>query len=86
MKYAGAVVGGAVAARIYGAPWFPPALCLCGLVVLETSYMILSNRLDGPLWFDVLAAGSLLVGLLFGAYCIQRIQRSGGAPTPVSVP
>ncbi len=81
----GAVAGGAVAARIYGKQWFLPALCLCGLVVLETSYMILSNKLDGPVWFDVLAAASLLVGLLLGAYVLQRMQRSGGAPAPASL-
>lgn len=81
---AAAVVGGAVAARIYGKPWFLPALCICGLVVSETTYMILANRLDGPVWFDGLAAGSLLVGLLIGGYGLHRLRGSGTA-TPVSM-
>jgi len=29
--------GGAVGAWVFGQPWFPPALAMCGLVVLETT-------------------------------------------------
>lgn len=77
-----AVVGGAVAASIFGKPWFPPALVMCGLVVLETTYMILANRLPGPLWFDIMAAGSLVFGILVGAYMGQRLRQP--APIPVA--
>ncbi len=69
---ASAVAGGAVAAWSFGRPFFPPAFAMCGLVVLETTYMILAGRLEGPLWFDVTAAGSLLFGILLGALVIQR--------------
>ncbi len=81
---ASAVAGGAVAARIFGKPWFPPALVMCGLVVLETSYMTLSNRLEGPLWFDLMAAGSLLFGICVGAYAVQRLQQSAAASAGIS--
>lgn len=85
LTFVGAVVGGAVAARIFGRPWFPPAMFLCGLVVLETTYMISTRRLDGPLWFDVLAASSLLVGLLLGAYGTRRRHRNDVATARVGM-
>ena len=74
-----AVAGGAVAVWCFGKPFFPPAIAICGLVVLETTYMIGAQRLDGPVWFDVMAAGSLLIGLMLGAFVIQRRKP---VPTP----
>ena len=50
------------------------ALAICALVVLETTYMILAGRMPGPVWFDVAASGSLLFGILLGAFAIQRRQ------------
>ena len=79
-----AVAGGAVAASVFGKPWYPPALAVCGLVVLETTYMILANRLDGPLWFDVMASGSLVIGILAGAWVVQRLKQSVALPATVS--
>ncbi len=67
-----AVAGGMVAARICGKPFFPPAIVMCVLVIAETIYLISTGRLDGPLWFDVMAAGSLVVGILAGALWISR--------------
>lgn len=69
---ASAVAGGVVAAVCFGRPFYPPALIICGLVVLETSYMIGSGRLPGPVWFDVMAACSLLVGILLGVFAVKR--------------
>ena len=80
---ASAVAGGAVAARVFGKPWFLPALTLCALVVLETTYMTLASRLEGPLWFDIMAAGSLLFGISLGAYAVQRLQQSASSPTRI---
>jgi len=57
---------------------------MCGLVVLETTYMTLSKRLDGPLWFDMMAAGSLLVGILLGAYVVQRFNQTVASAATVS--
>ena len=76
---ASAVAGGAVAAWIFGKPWFPPALAVCGLVVLETTYLMLTAGLEGPLWFDILGPGTHVIGLLLGAYAIRRVQRSASS-------
>lgn len=77
-----AVVGGAVAARIFGPPWFPPAGLMCGLVTLETSYLIKTGVLTDPLWFDVSAGISLVVGILVGAYVTRKWQDRVPATAP----
>ena len=78
------MAGGAVAALSFGKPYFPPALAICGLVGLETTYMILAGRLEGPIWFDVMAGGSLLFGILLGAYTIQRLKPIASPSASVS--
>lgn len=79
-----AVAGGAVAAKIFGNPWYTPALAMCGLIILETTYMTSAGKLDGPLWFDIAAASSLVVGILVGAYLVQFAGRLVVAKAPNS--
>ena len=67
-----AVAGGAVAALIFGAPFFPPVIAMCGLVVIDTSLLIATGRLEGPLWFDLSSSAALLAGIVFGAFLVQR--------------
>jgi len=74
--------GGAVAAWIFGKPWFPPALAMCGLVVLETTYVMLTDGVEGPLWFDIMGPGSHVIGILLGSYAIRRLQQSASSPAP----
>jgi hypothetical protein len=84
LTLASAAVGGVVAARIFGKPFFPPALIICGLVVLESTYMISAGRMPGPIWFDVMASGSLLFGILLGAFVVQRWKPNAAPSTSVS--
>ena len=72
----GAVVATAVAAngRI-------PALIMSGLVMVETTWLVTSGRADGPLWFDVLAASSLIVAILTGAQFFLWLRRRNGNTT-----
>ena len=67
-----AVVGGAIASRFFGRPGYPPALLMCCLVSLETTYLIRTGRLEGPLWFDVAAGASLVIGILAGVFIVRR--------------
>lgn len=71
-----AVAGGALAAWIAGRRPFRHAAAMCGLVTLETTWLIASGRTIDPLWFDVLAAGSLLLGLVAGAALVWRAARA----------
>lgn len=45
---------------------------MAALVVVETTTLLLTGRLDGPLWFDLLAAASLIVSILIGAEIVAR--------------
>ncbi len=62
-----AVAGGALAAWISSPRPMLPPLIMSLLVVVETTYLTLQGDLEGPLWFDIVAAASLIVGLLAGA-------------------
>jgi len=62
-----AVVGGLVAGLVAGRSALAHGLLMCGIALIETTVLILTGRVEGPLWFDLMAAGSLLVGILLGA-------------------
>lgn len=52
-----------------------PARLMALLVVVETTTLLLTGRLGGPLWFDVLAALSLIASILLGAELVLRPRR-----------
>ena len=63
-----AVVGGWLAARIAGhRPWLVAGI-MSALVAAETTTLVITGKVDGPLWFDILAALSLMAGLFIGAW------------------
>lgn len=63
-----AVVGGWTAAAIAGhRPWLVAAI-MSLLVATETTALVVTGKVGGPLWFDVLAALSLMAGLFAGAW------------------
>lgn len=70
-------IGGALASLIGGSGRLA-ALLMAGLVVVETTVLVSTGRLSGPLWFDLLSAGSLIVAILIGAEVFLRVVRSLG--------
>ncbi|MDA1264566.1 MAG: hypothetical protein O2816_05750 [Planctomycetota bacterium] len=74
---ASALLGGWIASRIAG---LPANVVQVILVALETSWLIQSDKFHDPLWFDLLAGLSLVVGILLGGWIqrtrAQSIQRS----------
>ena len=77
LTFAAAVLGGLVAGWI--ARGFPmlPAVILAAEVPVETTYLIVNGKTIDPAWFDIMAASSLVVGILLGAYC--RVVFGSGA-------
>lgn len=67
-----AVAGGFLAGWIAGRREIEHTLVMCLLVVVETTALTLRGDLDGPWWFDLLAAASLLAGLLAGGALAAR--------------
>lgn len=51
---------------------YVPVLILSILVVLETTWLISNQKTIDPLWFDMIAGSSLIVGMFLGSY-IRKI-------------
>ena len=81
-----AVLGGYLLAIV--AP-FRPMLHTIPLVLwlgFETTYLYVTEVTTGPLWFDIVSGGSLVVGVLVGAFVRLRLgptslQHSKPAPS-----
>ena len=67
-----AVVAGAVAGWVAGHHPLYHAAAMCVIVACETTWLITSGRTWDPLWFDLIASGSLVMGLLIGAAALMR--------------
>ena len=73
-----AVVGGYVAGLIAGRSPMLHGLVMSCMVAVETTWLISSGRTTDPLWFDVMAAGSLVVGILLGSWLHVCCVRPAG--------
>jgi hypothetical protein len=62
-----ACTGGFLAAVIAGRRAHLHALAMSVMVGIETTVLVLTGRVGGRLWFDLAAAGSLVVGIFLGA-------------------
>lgn len=74
-----AVIGGFVAFKIGGNPY--PNYTMCILAIVETIYLISAGILTGPLWFEIMASGSLIVGILLASklqmfFPVKRLLKS----------
>lgn len=62
-----AILGGSVGAWIGGRYELLHALLMCILLSAEFTTLIATDKLSGPLWFDLGATLSLAVGIVVGA-------------------
>ncbi len=69
-----AAIGGAVGTWLSGSAKLVAGFVMAGLVVVETTVLLSTGGLDGPLWFDLLAALSLIIGILLGAAFFGRLK------------
>ena len=69
-----AVAGGLVAVLIAKGHRSIHALAMCILIVAEAIALIVTGGTTDPLWFDTLASGSLIIGILLGAFLFERIK------------
>lgn len=71
-----AVLAGMVAAMPVKAMSPIPHLIISLIIVLETTYLMASGSLNGPVWFDMLASASLIIGVWAGLYA-SKVFMSG---------
>ena len=73
-----AAVGAIVATAIARPIGLLAAAIMSCVVVIETTTLVATGRVAGPLWFDILAAASLIAAILLGAELFLRFTRSAG--------
>ena len=71
-----AVAGGLTSAWLSPRAPLLSCLALCGLIVAESTYLYVTGRVDGPLWFEAGAASSLVVAVLLGCALVHRRARA----------
>jgi len=69
-----AVAGGLVAVLIAKSHGKIHTLVMCLLVVVETITLTVTGGTTDPLWFDLLASGSLIIGIMLGAFLHERLR------------
>ena len=70
--FASAVLGGLTASFIFRKPGYTPHFLMCILLALETTYLITNGITKDPVWFDLLASFSLLVGIIAGWFLYRK--------------
>jgi hypothetical protein len=72
---------GAIAASVIARPMGRvAAMIMACAVVIETTALTLTGRLSGPLWFDLVAAGTLIASILLGAELWLRVRSENRRP------
>lgn len=66
-----AIISGWLATYIGGNKNIWPSCIISIIIMIEMSYLILSHRTHDPLWFDILAGLSLIIGIWIG-YLIKN--------------
>jgi hypothetical protein len=65
-----AIAGGWVAFRINSGKTILSNVFMSVMVVIETTWILKTFKAESPLWFDVLAALSLIIGILLGCHLV----------------
>lgn len=74
--FVSAVVAGYMAQWVFKKRGFIPHIILTVLIVLETTYLLMNDKTTDPLWFDLLAAASLIAGVWLGGWWRRHYNRS----------
>ena len=67
-----ALVGGLVGALLAGQSRWLAAATLCGLIAVESTYLYITERVDGPLWFEAGAAAALILAVCAATWLTAR--------------
>ena len=73
-----AAVGAVVATAIARPTGRLAAGIMSCVVFIETTTLVVTGKVAGPLWFDLVAAASLIVAILIGAELFLRFTGTAG--------
>ena len=71
-----AFIGAAVATAIRHGRTFVPAIIMSCMVAMETTALVITEKVSGPLWFDALSAVLLILAILAGSWSMQMLAGS----------
>lgn len=71
-----AILAGCVASLVVKNKTHWPHAIISVLIVVEMTYLISAGKTSGPLWFDVIAGLSLIIGIWVGYFVMKRTTRS----------
>lgn len=71
-----AVIAGVIAAAITKGSSVIPPIFISILIFAEMTYLMLSGKLDNPIWFDILSGLSLILGIWLGNYIVKKFLKS----------
>ena len=74
-----AVIGGVICGRVAARRPVLHVLPICLLVIAETIWLVTSGPSTDPLWFEIMAGSSLLVGILAGGWMLRAKLREPAA-------
>lgn len=67
-----AVAGGAAGTAIAGSGTRAVGVGMSVVVVVETTALVATGKIGGPLWFDLGGSASLIVGIVIGTELVRR--------------
>lgn len=74
--FVAAVIAGIIAVAITrGSTRIPPTI-ISILIFAEMTYLMLSGKLNNPIWFDILSGLSLILGIWLGYYIVKKFLKS----------
>ena len=77
-----AFLGGLVSALIAARARWLAALLLSALIATETTYLYVTGRVDGPLWFEAGAGGALIVAVFAATWMCGRLALRSSIARP----
>lgn len=73
------LLAGLVVAKVGRRAGIPAAMVLALLIGVETTYLFLTGRVDGPLWFEAAAGFAVAIAVLLGAWLFASKPAQAGS-------
>jgi hypothetical protein len=77
-----AFVGGLVGSLAAGRARWLATVVLSGFIAIETSYLYITQRVDGPLWFEACAAAALILAAFAATWLYEYLSLRRGQQPP----
>lgn len=70
------IITGLIISLISGKTVKLPHIIISLLIGIETTYLIVSNKVSGPIWFDIVSGLALIGSIWIGYILFQKLKKS----------